>query len=99
MGISGIPQGEPGCYSLSPPGSPADSYAGEVSLAGLPAGTAGRGIEVVNQSDKTWGDTLAGTKLEPLLGEEGMVWRGKGGHGIECNSRGSPGRPLPGFRR
>ena len=76
--IAGIPQGSWVVIVSASSRSPIDRYADEVNLARLLARTAGRRIVVVNQRDKPWSDILAGTKLEPLLDEKGMVRRGKG---------------------
>ncbi len=76
--ISGIPQGSWVVIVSASSRSPVDRYSDEVSLAKLLSRTADRKIVVINQRDKAWGTVLSGTKLEPLLDDEGMVRRGKG---------------------
>ncbi|MEB3851347.1 MAG: mannosyl-3-phosphoglycerate synthase [Desulfurococcales archaeon] len=76
--ISGIPQGSWVVIVSASSRSPIDRYRDEVNLARLLARTAGRRIAVVNQRDRAWGEVLRGTRLEPLLDDEGRVRRGKG---------------------
>ncbi|MEB2835731.1 MAG: mannosyl-3-phosphoglycerate synthase [Desulfurococcales archaeon] len=76
--IAGIPQGSWVVIVSASSRSPVDRYMDEVNLAKMLARTAERRIAVLYQRDKAWGDVLRGTKLEPLLDEEGRVRKGKG---------------------
>ena len=58
--------------------TPVDVYKHEVDLARNIHANTRRGIVIAHQRDPVWADVLKGTPLEDMIGEDGLVRKGKG---------------------
>ncbi len=76
--VSGIPHATRLVIVSASSREPVDRYRHEVELVKSIAEKTGRGVLVIHQRDPAWGKILRGTRLETLLGEDGLVRLGKG---------------------
>ncbi len=76
--LSAIPHGSLIIIVSASSRKPVDIYRHEVELARSIHMNTRRGILIVHQRDPTWTHVLSGTKLEDMIGEDGIVRKGKG---------------------
>ena len=76
--LTAIPHASPIILISGSSRTPVDIYRHEMDLARSIHANTRRPIIVVHQKDPAWSETLRGTPLEDMLGEDGLVRSGKG---------------------
>ena len=76
--VAAVPHSSPVILVSASSREPVDKFMRERELLRRAHQATGRRVVAVHQRDPAWGEALRGTPLEPLLGEDGLVRKGKG---------------------